>query len=149
MRTSSCHHPWHFRQKNGGQVALLPILKEEGIKGWWNCPTPYRILKHQRVFSLHNVDTLFLSFVRQFQEKITVGLNSDSHCTSDWFGNQINYSVIAQITQIVRRLQMTQICLLTEVTQNCISYIKNQSFVIPAKAGIHDFNPISTNGFPI
>lgn len=54
----------------------------------------HRILKHQRVLPLHNVDTLFFSFVKQLQEKITVGLNSDSHCTLDWFGNQINYMPI-------------------------------------------------------
>ena len=39
--------------------------------------------------------------------------------------------------------------LITEVAQNGVLDINNHSFVIPAKAGIHDSDLISTNEFPI
>ena len=65
---------------------LIPSSFEEGMarnlsavflakrQGWWS-----QILNHEQVFSPHNVDTLFLPFAKQFQEKITVRLNNDSH----------------------------------------------------------------------
>ena len=37
----------------------------------------------------------------------------------------------------------------TDAMQSGVLDIKNQSFVIPAKAGIHDSDLTSINGFPI